>query len=99
MFDAFDENISSLSGPNSLLELKENVRITWHVISYLLFLSGGWFSFEDASIHGLNILYHHAKHLVTEIKHQLREKGWTDQSTSKEQRVKSKAKVFSKLMN
>lgn len=45
-----------------------------HLISYLLFLSRGWFSFEDACIHGLNVLYHHAKHLVAEIKHQLRGK-------------------------
>lgn len=64
--------------------------MAWHVTSYLLFLPRSWFSFEDASIHGLDILYHHAKHLVTEIKHQLREKERTDQSVSKEQRAKPK---------
>lgn len=64
--------------------------MAWHVISYLLFLSGGWFSSEDARIHGLNVLDHHTKHLVAEIKHQLREKGRMDQSAkaeSKQQRA------------
>ena len=64
--------------------------MAWHVISYLLFLSRGWFSFEDASIHGLNALYHHAKHLVAETKHQLGKKISVDQTSSKEQRAKSK---------
>lgn len=39
-------------------------------VSYLLlFLSSGWFSFEDAGIHSFNILNHQAKQLVTEAKH------------------------------
>lgn len=57
-----------------------------HLISYLLFLSGGWFSFEDARIHGLYVLYHHAEHLVAEIKHQLREKGGIQPDQSKDER-------------
>lgn len=70
MFQVFSLSSSSNSG---------------HLISYLLFLSGGWFSSEDARIHGLNVLYHHAKHLVAEIKHQLREKGGIQQGQSKDE--------------
>lgn len=40
-----------------------------HVVRYLLFLSSGWFSSEDAGIHGLDILYHQAKQLVAEAEH------------------------------
>lgn len=46
-----------------------------HVVRYLLFLSRGWLSFEDAGIHGLDVLNHQAKQLVTETEHELREGG------------------------
>lgn len=43
------------------------------MVRYLLFLPGGWFSFEDAGIHGFDVLHHQAKQLVAETEHELEE--------------------------
>lgn len=48
---------------------------------YLLLLSSGWFSFEDAGIHGLDILHHQPKKLVAETKHKLKDGGKADQNS------------------
>lgn len=59
----------------------------WHVFAdlislskgqviYLLFLSRGWLSFEDAGIHRLNVLHHQAEELVAETKYELEDREW-----------------------
>lgn len=45
------------------------------LVPYLLFLPRRWLSFQDAGVHGLDVLDDQAEELVTEAEHKLLEKA------------------------